>query len=187
MKILFFDTETTGLDADYNVMLQLAWQLVDTDDWTVLSSHNCYFKWPSDWRKVSSKAIQVNGLTEEVLEEKGTMRRDKAIRLFAKDMMKADACAAHNIHFDMDFVSEADTKCIIEWPSKQICTMLSTTNLCAIPFPNSYSDDYEYKWPKLSELARFLNIETEDIEFHNAAADVEVTKRCLKVLLEKYW
>lgn len=181
MKILIFDTETSGLDSNWNVMLQLAWQLVETDDWSVLSSQNFYFDWPKNKKKVSARAIEVNGLTQEVLAQKGTVKRFKALRLFNKDLAKADACVAHNIDFDWEFVCMANNtgKCL-EWPEWRICTMESTTDLCQIPSKNGRG----YKWPKLVELAQFLKIDTSDIQWHDAAEDVEVTKRCLKTLFE---
>ena len=183
MKVLIFDTETSGLCAWQHEMLQLAWQVVDTGDWSVLAQHNCYFPFPKDKRKVSPQAIRVNGLTAEVLEAKGTMQRAKAIGMFAADMATVDACAAHNFYFDVDFVNVRDTKDLISWPDEKICTMRQTTNLCAIP--GYYAN--EYKWPRLSELADFLGVDTSGIQYHDAMADVEVTKRCLKVLFEKYW
>lgn len=183
MKVLIFDTETSGLEPWLHEMLQLAWQVVDTGDWSVLAQHNCYFPLPKDKRKVSPQAIRVNGLTASVLESKGTMQRSKAIRMFAADMATVDACAAHNLYFDKDFVRVKDTKKLVSWPEECICTMLRTTELCAIP---GYRDG-DYKWPRLSELADFLGVDTSGIQYHDAMADVEVTKRCLKVLFEEYW
>ena len=61
--------------------------------------------------------------------------------------------------------------------------MLRTTALCAIP---GYRDG-DYKWPRLFELADFLGVDTSGIQYHDAMADVEVTRRCLKVLFEEYW
>lgn len=131
MKVLIFDTETSGLEPWLHEMLQLAWQVVDTEDWSVQVQHNCYFPLPKDKRKVSPQAIRVNGLTASVLESKGTMQRAKAIRMFAADMATVDACAAHNLYFDKDFVRVKDTKKLVSWPEECICTMLRTTALCA--------------------------------------------------------
>lgn len=57
-------------------------------------------------------------------------------------------------------------------PSKErICTMMKTTNLCAINGP------YGYKWPKLSELhQKLFNSSFE--QAHNAFVDVKITAKC---------
>ena len=70
MRILVFDTETSGLDPQWNVILQLSYQIVDSDSWTVQKTVNHYFSWPENKARVSSDAIKVNGLTEEVLKDK---------------------------------------------------------------------------------------------------------------------
>ena len=65
-----------------------------------------------------------------------------------------------------------DYDALMDKPS--LCTMLSSTNFCAIPNPNGYDD---YKWPKLSELYRKLfNRDFEDA--HDALADITATKEC---------
>lgn len=35
MRILIFDTETSGLDPQWNVILQLSYQIVDSDSWAI--------------------------------------------------------------------------------------------------------------------------------------------------------
>ena len=67
MKILIFDTETSGLQAGYNVILQLSYQIVETSDWSVLKSVNHYFSWPEESFRVDDRAIEVNGLTKDFL------------------------------------------------------------------------------------------------------------------------
>ena len=54
---------------------------------------------------------------------------------------------------------------------EKICTMLSTTEFCAIKGTNGY------KWPKLSELYYEL-FKSNFEEAHNAAVDIEATAKC---------
>ena len=70
MRILVFDTETSGLDPQWNVILQLSYQIVDPDSWATIKTVNHYFAWPDNKARVSEDAIRVNGLTEEVLSSK---------------------------------------------------------------------------------------------------------------------
>lgn len=184
MKILFFDCETSGLNAGWNKMLQLSWQLVDSKHWKILSKQNFYFKQPGA-RRVERDAIRVNGLTKEVLSKLGTVPRSKAIKAFAKDMAQTDMCVAHNLDFDFNFIFNEDKKNLILW-KKGYCTMHGTTNLCKIEFgyrPYWADDDQVYKWPKLIELARFLKVDYSKISLHDSAGDVELTKRCFRSLI----
>lgn len=61
MKILIFDTETGGLNAYRNDILQLSFQVIDGDTFHTLLESNYYFPWPEDKRRVEWGAIQVNG------------------------------------------------------------------------------------------------------------------------------
>jgi uncharacterized protein YprB with RNaseH-like and TPR domain len=53
MRILIFDTETSGLDPQWNVILQLSYQIVDSDSWSTIKSVNHYFSWPEDKTRVT--------------------------------------------------------------------------------------------------------------------------------------
>ena len=64
MRILVFDTETSGLNPQWNVILQLSYQIVDSDSWATKKTVNHYFAWPEDRSRVTQEAINVNGLTE---------------------------------------------------------------------------------------------------------------------------
>ena len=38
MRILVFDTETSGLDPQWNVILQLSYQIVDSNSWAAIKT-----------------------------------------------------------------------------------------------------------------------------------------------------
>lgn len=52
--------------------------------------------------------------------------------------------------------------------------MVNMTEYCALEW---YEGADEYK-SRLMELARCLDVNTDDIEFHRSSVDVELTKRC---------
>ena len=183
MRILIFDTETGGINAWANDILQLSYQVIDGSTFQVLKEVNRYFPWPEDKYRVQWGAIQVNGLTEEYLATKELSNRFDAINEFIDELEECDICVAHNGEFDKKFINataKREGNCPIDWPP-MVDTMKTTTNICCLPSRNGCG----YKWPKLIELAECLRIKTDDINLHDSSADVELTKRCFLYLLEK--
>lgn len=184
MKILIFDTETGGINAYANDILQLSYQIIDYGTQQVLKAVDKFFPWPEDKSRVQWGAIQVNGLTEEYLATKELSDRREAMKEFYADMDDCELIVAHNGEFDKSFIMATARRVGLRrtdgW-RPMIDTMKTTTNLCKLPSRSRYG----YKWPKLIELAEFLNIETDDINLHDSSADVELTKRCFLYLLEK--
>lgn len=184
MKILIFDTETGGVNAEQNDILQLSYQIIDGGTFKVLKAVDRFFPWPEDKSRVTSGAIFVNGLTEEYLATKTLSDRANAVREFYADMEECAMLVAHNGQFDKGFIdatAEREGVAVPEW-KPMIDTMLTTTDLCQLP---PHPGRIGYKWPKLIELAEFLRINTDDINLHDSSADVELTKRCFLYLVEK--
>lgn len=183
MKILVFDTETTGLNPQWNVILQLSYQIVDSDTWSSIKTVNHYFSWPEDKSRVSQDAIKVNGLTEEVLSGKQLSNRKAAFEEFVADKDSCDLLVAHNLEFDKKFIiascREEGVKYASSGWSQSYDTMKRTTNFCQIP--KVYGGGY--KWPKLIELAMCLGIDYSHISLHDSSGDVELTKLCFKQLV----
>lgn len=182
-KIVVFDTETSGLDENDNDILSLSWQVVDAKKWQTISKHDFYFDWVGDDR-VSYRAIEVNGLTKERLAEIGTVPRSEALSLFASEIKTASLVVAHNGTFDKKFIDATVLREEIDpcpWPP-MYDTMHETTYYCKIPCYNYHGD--KYKWPKLIELAEKLKIDDSDIDYHQSSADVELTLRCFKKIVQ---
>ena len=180
MRILIFDTETSGLDPQWNVILQLSYQIVESDSWTTKKTVNHYFAWPEDKSRVTQEAINVNGLTEEFLGSKQLSKRKTALEEFVKDKDSCDLLVAHNLEFDKKFIiascREEGVKYANSGWSKSYDTMKRTTNFCQIP--KAWGNGY--KWPKLTELADCLCIDYSKISLHDSSGDVELTKLCFE-------
>ena len=177
-KIVVF----SGLNAGTNVILSLSWQVLD-NKLRKISEKTCYFDWPSDERRITDEAIYVNGLTKERLAELGTSDKAEALQEFADVITDADLLVAHNGGFDTRFIkADAIEACVrIFFQNKELWdTMHRMTRYCAIP---GYHGDY--KWPRLSELADKLRIRQDDIDYHQSAADVEVTARCFRAIVQR--
>ena len=185
MRILIFDTETSGLDPQWNVILQLSYQIVNSDSWATLKTVNHYFSWPEDKARVTQEAIAVNGLTEEVLSGKQLSNRKTAFEEFVADKDSCDLLVAHNLEFDKKFIiascREEGVKYANSGWGQSYDTMKRMTSYCQIP--KDWGSGY--KWPKLPELADCLGIEYSHITIHDSTGDVELTKQCFKKIVNQ--
>ena len=184
---LFFDTETTGLPINWKApvtdlnnwprLVQIAYLLYDKNR-NKISEVNHIVK-PNDFL-IPLEASKVHGISTE-----RATREGKDIRLvlqaFLEIVNNSEYLIAHNMSFDEKIIvaelirnnlpNNIETK-------QKICTMLSSTNFCAI------KSNYGYKWPKLSEL-HFKLFGTNFEEAHNAAIDIKVTAKCFWKLVDK--
>ena len=127
MRILIFDTETSGLDPQWNVILQLSYQIVDSDSWSIHKTVNHYFSWPENKARVSQGAIDVNGLTEEVLASKKLSNRKSALEEFVADKDSCDLLVAHNLEFDKKFIIASCRECRTLWSMSTLTRLTPLT------------------------------------------------------------
>jgi DNA polymerase-3 subunit epsilon len=181
---ILFDTETTGLPKSWNApvtdadnwprMIQLAWAHCG-EDGRKMAEHN-YIIRPEGF-EIPKEASDVHGITTERAMKEGVPLK-YALRMFYWSLSEAKALVAHNISFDLAIVGAEymrnDGEAGYEKLSamEQVCTMLSSTNLCKIA--NSRGG---YKWPKLIELHTKLFGEGFD-GAHDALVDVNALVRC---------
>ena len=177
---LFFDTETTGLPRNWKAPIS------DLNNWPRLVQL-AYLHYDKDGNKISggdfiikpvgftipTDASRIHGIsTERAISEGEPLLT--VLQTFQSLVSQAKFLVAHNISFDEMIVGAEFLRAGKQNPlpaKSKICTMKSTTNLCAINGP------YGYKWPKLSELHHKL-FNTGFEEAHNAAADINATAKC---------
>lgn len=185
MRILIFDTETSGLNPQWNVILQLSYQIVDSESWSTQKTVNHYFPWPENKARITQEAIDVNGLTEELLSSKQLSNRKTALEEFVADKDSCDLLVAHNLEFDKKFIiascREEGVKYANSGWSMSYDTMKRMTNYCQIP--KGYGNGY--KWPKLTELADCLGVDYSQIALHDSSGDVELTKQCFRKIVNQ--
>lgn len=190
MRILFVDTETTGLPKYRNAnalqspdnwpdIVSVAW--VVYEDAALVSSKYALIK-PQGWT-IPADSIKIHGITQSYAEENG---RDlvTCLRELSSDLEQADVAVAHNMEFDKNVIFNSykwrlDMNPLHFWPAREICTMIKSEPELKIPskFPTSYR---QYKPPSLMELfqATFPGKTFEGQ--HNSLKDVEA-------LAEIYW
>lgn len=181
IRLLFFDTETTGLPKDFYApvrntrnwphVVQLSWIVTDGFGKT-LDTQDFIIK-PCRW-KIPLSASRIHGITTEVAKEKGTPIK-KVLDLFLSAVTNAQMIIAHNIGFDRSVIESELFRNKLEY---DLChkncydTMLETTEFCAIERWNG-----EFKWPRLQELHMCLFGKSFK-DAHNSLADVKATKKC---------
>lgn len=192
-KIMFLDTETSGKEAHKCDILQLSYQIIEFPSFNLVKSQNFYFKRE---HPASAEAIKVNGLTDEFLAKQVLSPRNVAIKEFLIDLAECTLLVGHCIQFDNDFIyytcrrthyTKRYTKVFKNLQTYD--TMIETTPLCCLPFtvPRDYQKVSQYKYPRLSELADFLNVDRKDLNLHDSNSDVTLTIRCFAKLVEMGW
>lgn len=187
-KLLFFDTETTGVPKNYKAsytevdnwprVLSLAWMLTDTVG-NVLNRQYHLIK-PDGWEVPKEPFWINNGYTQERSLAEGKPIAE-IIEMFQKDVQETNALVAHNIMFDHHIVW-AEIIRLGGTPRSglaKICTMQKSTNVCKIPHTNGRG----YKWPKLEETYRHL-FGCDFANAHDALADVQACMECFWQLVE---
>ena len=108
-KIVFFDTETTGLDPEKDQIIELAAALV-TENGIELKI-DAFCKLP-EGEKIPEKIVELTHITDDMLADKGIDYRE-ACRSFC-NMLHSDSevlLVAHNIQFDLLFILEMFKRC----------------------------------------------------------------------------
>ena len=176
MKILVFDTETTGLPQDSSLpathspnnwphLVSISWAVIDSTTNTVVKSHS-YIVRPDKWT-IPVEASNIHGITQAQALNFGIPLGD-VIEAFNGE--QCDVMVAHNMKFDLNVVTNA-----ILWdlntpfkgfPKRKVCTMEIGRLMCKLP------GRYGYKYPKLSELYQHVTGQLPKAnQLHNALFD----------------
>lgn len=177
MKLLFFDTETTGLPKsrepahkspnNWPHIVSISWIL---QDGPMKCEQKSYIIKP-DWI-IPGESIAIHGITQERAVRDGLYLRDIMNEFLA---IPHDYLIAHNLDFDFNVIVNA---CLwdlgLPYPrfGRQFCTMKLSTDLLRIPFGNGRSG---YKSPKLKELYEYvMNRPVDPTQLHNSLYDTEL-------------
>lgn len=176
-KLLFFDTETTGMclwnehpsHPKQPRVVQIA--ALQTDEHgEEINSLVCLLQLGDI--PMANEVAKIHGYTKEILNTHG-IHREIAFQMWAYMMWQSSVLIAHNIKFDLKMfdIEQACNKPTMTgvFASSMFCTMLSTTDICKLPGKRGY------KWPKLAEAYRII-CGKELVGAHDALADVRACK-----------
>ena len=192
MKVLVFDTETTGLITrvfkdgksikKYPYMLQLAWVLYDVDKNTMIASHDHIIKLPHGVN-IPEESIAFHGITQDIMEKSGEDIKS-VLEYFVIHLNQTDYVVAHNISFDKSIIREEFSRNgmvnhfdVLSAKKLFYCTMKESEELCNLMVPDLVNGGKRRKYPKLEELHKVL-FKQELKNLHNAYNDVIVCFRC---------
>jgi DNA polymerase III epsilon subunit-like protein len=187
MKLLIFDTETTGLPKDRNPpnhgpnnwphLVSISWILLDSETNQIIKEQNHIIK--PNW-EIPIESTKIHGITTEYATSCG-IDLYSAINEFMRE--ECHMIVAHNMEFDISVIVNAvlwDLK--LQFPPirpKQICTMKLGRDLCMIP--GKYG---KYKYPKLKEFYYhvFKKMPDEN-KLHNSLYDVKILTEIVQTYL----
>jgi DNA polymerase III epsilon subunit-like protein len=197
MKVLVFDTETTGLPEENNVsildtfrwpyIIQLSFIYYDTEINDAIDYYDSIIKLPENIM-IPEDSIKIHGITNKTMREKGISIRT-ALKKFNDILKECDIVVGHNISFDKRMIM---VECIRNKTSQyftrgedkkpEFCTMKNSKNICKIKIVNFKGEEY-FKNPKLSELYNFI-FKEEPKNLHNSFVDVLLCLRCYFMITE---
>jgi DNA polymerase-3 subunit epsilon len=202
MKVLVFDTETTGLPVDQNgpltdsakwpYIIQLSFMVFDTATKEILEYSDRIIQL-EDSVSISPESIAIHQITRERSMAEGIPIK-VALAHLADTMSETDVIVGHNILFDrrmlmVEMHRNKMKNCLYKNGSiiPDYCTMKRSTELCKLPAINKLTGELykNYKYPTLSELHTHL-FNSKPRGTHNAIADVMICLRCYIMLNYKY-
>lgn len=199
MKVLFYDTETTGLP-DWNKpsedpcqprVVQLCAELFDDEAGRVLHALNFIIQ--ADGWTVPDEAAAVHGITTEIALSHGVPMR-AVLPIFVSLWKQSDIRCAHNETFDMrmlriEFMRDPgfDAEYADRWKAgKAFCTQAKSTNVLNLP-PTPRMIAVGRKHPKSPNLGEAYEFFTGKklVNAHDAAVDVAACKAVYLALKER--
>ena len=208
MRVLVFDTETTGLPKSkimnpdtlnlWPHIVQFSYVIYDTELNDIIESSDTIVKL-KDGITIPEDSIKIHGITNESSQRNG-INIDLILNDFFYHLRNIDLLVGHNISFDINmikvellrliyeanFISENEVKeCkynlhFLTNYKNICCTLQESIDLCNIKAIDKFGKEYT-KFPKLLELHQKL-FESTPNNLHNSFNDILVTLRCFMKL-----
>lgn len=208
MRVLIFDTETTGLPKTKLVtrevttlwpyIVQFSYLIYDVSHNSIVKIRDSIVKIPEKI-EISKECTNIHGITNEMCSSSGE-KLENILQNFMDDFHSCDLMVGHNLSFDLNMVKielmrlietsyyfekEFYTKSLeeIQTSKKYYCTMQESIDYCDIKAMDRQGKEY-VKFPKLVELhEKLFNIIPKHL--HNSLNDVLVCLRCFYMLKYK--
>ena len=192
MRVLIFDTETTGLpishtrayDAPGNWphLVSISWAILDSQTNKVVKERS-HIIYPDSW-VVPEESTAIHGISHTQAVEQGIPLKNAMVEFISENY---DIMVAHNMHFDQNVLINAirwDMGTLFEgFQRPRYCSMNLTRTLCNLKFNNGWSGT---KPPKLKELYEIvMKKKPDETRLHSSAYDVailvEIVQNCAEL------
>jgi len=205
MRVLVFDTETTGLPKSKTMnpdtlnlwphTVQFSYVIYDTNLNDIIVSNDSIVKL-KDEITIPEDSIKIHGITNESSHKNG-INIELILNEFFSHLRNVDLLVGHNISFDINMIKVELLRFIYDTKSnisenevkdykynlhfltnyKNICcTLQESIDLCNIKAIDKFGKEY-IKFPKLLELHQKL-FESTPNNLHNSFNDILITLRC---------
>ena len=185
MKVMVFDTETTGLPLEKNPsiyeshkwphIIQLSYIIYDSETNDLIALENDYINIDASVI-INPKSQEIHKISREKLSSKG-ISIEEALNKFNQHSDKSDLLVGHNISFDKRMIMVEGIRNKIKMTvNETYCTMKNGVDICKIERIGQNGDKY-FKFPTLSELHNEL-FKKIPKNTHNALIDILICMRC---------
>ena len=203
MRILVFDTETTGLPQTkiinpdtlnlWPTIVQFSYIIFDSNLNDIVESKDYIIKVPESI-SISEESVKIHGISKEISSKKGILITE-VLNEFFYYLRDVDYIVGHNISFDINMIKVELLRIIYNKSIKPIeikhykydlhyisnykniyCTLQESIDFCNIKAIDKYGKEY-IKYPKLIELHEKL-FNSSPNNLHNSFNDILVTLRC---------
>jgi len=212
MRLLIFDTETTGLNktrviapdtlTQWPYIVQFSYIVYNLNTHIIEHMNDFIIKLP-DHITIPIESIEIHKITNEISKNNG-IQIEKVLSQFFNDLNLSDKIIGHNVEFDFNMVRvelmrliynlkysnqertvfKTNLYSLNNCSNKIECTMKDSVDLCNIQMINKSGNPY-LKFPKLIELHEKLFI-TKPNGLHNSLNDIIITLRCYIKLKYNY-
>jgi len=195
MRVLVFDTETTGLPPKntptnqtdkWPHVIQLSWAIYNEDTKQVEEEKDFIISLGTHI-PISAESTAIHGITGELSRARG-VPIEVVLFDFKHAANRCGKIVAHNLEFDKNMLLVEFYRARIfnsVFPPSEYCTMKNGTAICKIP--KTWDDGRTtLKYPKLIELyhALYGNDVPSPVGLHNAKVDVDVCLKCYVKMME---
>lgn len=185
MKVLYFDTETTGLDPVQNDIIELA-GIVEING-EIKEEFN-FFSQPFSYENVSQEALDIHGISIDTIKQfpAPDYLRIRLIKILGKYIDKYNRNdkfypAGQNVRFDIDFLEENFKKNHdIYFGSWFWRYKIDLYDLSAALH---YKGILKIENLKLETLAKHFGVK---LKAHDAMSDIRATREIIRIILDRY-
>lgn len=168
MRMIFFDTETTGLDFKKDRIIELA--LLIIEDGKIVKKYDRFIKQKTS---LPNKIVELTGISDELLNQQGIDESFVAVELY--DLLKKNTLMiAHNCQFDLNFIFELLCRYYEDEKIYSLFKSMSWLDTLTV-----FRDRKGYPH-RLENMVTYYNVP--DVNFHRAIDDTIALSGCVKAL-----